>query len=63
MYCDKATEKPGGGLEFETRGWIPSSLVLQEIAATVKEEVSKSNLKLSQLFCFVLEHKDYEHWR
>jgi nucleoside phosphorylase len=38
MYCDKATEKASGGLEFETRGWIPSSLVLQEIASTIKDE-------------------------
>jgi hypothetical protein len=39
LHCDKATEKPTGGLEFETRGWIPSSLILQEIAAQIQEEV------------------------
>lgn len=39
LHCDKASEKASGGLEFETRGWIPSSLVLQEIAALIQEEV------------------------
>jgi len=39
LYCDCAEEKPTGGLEFETRGYIPSSLIVQEIAAEIKEDV------------------------
>jgi hypothetical protein len=39
LHCDKATEKASGGLEFETRGWIPSSLVLQDIAAQIQDDV------------------------
>lgn len=38
LYCDKAVEKETGGIEFETRGWIPSSLILQEIACQLQAE-------------------------
>lgn len=38
LYCDKAMEKESGGLEFETRGYVPTSLVLQDIAADIQED-------------------------
>ncbi|CAL8117375.1 unnamed protein product [Orchesella dallaii] len=38
LYCDKAVENATGGIEFETRGWIPSSLVLQNIAHELQQE-------------------------
>lgn len=38
LYCDKAVEKDSGGLEFETRGYVPTSLLLQDIAAEIQDD-------------------------
>ena len=41
MFCEKAPERGDGDgvIEFETRGWSPSSLILQELAEQIKEDV------------------------
>ncbi|OXA52677.1 hypothetical protein Fcan01_12133 [Folsomia candida] len=63
LHCDKATEKSSGGLEFETRGWIPSSLILQEIASQIQAEGEEEWAQYAEMGLDILNEQEADFAR